>query len=149
MGDLDIDMDMGDDREFEQDYRPPPTLHELDQLQYHISLQEFSENLQKAANSALPNDSRLRYASVYVLLLCWEDEDPKLPVSMEIERLQHMFERVYHFNVEIWKIPSDGSHKKLNRKVLDFVELGNDSKDDLKIAYYGGHGMLSHNRQSS
>jgi len=82
-------------------------------------------------------------------LLCWDDEDPKLPVSTEIEDLEHMFANVYHFEVEIWTIPSEGSHKKLNRKVLDFVELGEDSKDDLKIVYYGGHGMLANNRQSS
>ena len=148
MDDRDTDIEMGDDPLSEVDFRPPPTFHELDQLQYHISLQEFGEKLQKAANSAFPNNKRMRYASVYVLLICWDDEDPKLPVSTEIEDLHHVFEEAYHFDVEFWRIPSEGSHKKLNRKVLDFVELGDDSRDDLKIVYYGGHGMLAHNRQS-
>jgi hypothetical protein len=110
----------------------------------------MGEKLQKAANAAYPNGNRSRYTAVYVLLLCWEDEDPRLPVSMEVNELEELFCDAYHFeDVEVWKIPSDGSHKRLNRKVLDFVELGGDSKHDLKIVYYGGHGMLSCNRQSS
>jgi hypothetical protein len=142
-------MDMGDDPPEEPEDRPPPTPQQLDQLQYHVSLQEFGERLQKAASAAFPNDGKIRYTTVYVLLLCWDDEDPRLPVSTEIEDLDDMFANMYHFEVEIWKIPSEGSHKKLNRKILDFVELGDDSKDDLKIVYYGGHGMLANNRQSS
>jgi hypothetical protein len=135
---------------FQEPSLPPPTSRELDQLQYHISLQEMGETLQKAANATYPNGNRSRYTTVYVLLLCWEDEDPKLPVSMEVNELGELFCDAYHFgDVEVWKIPSEGSHKRLNRKVLDFVELGGDSKDDLKIVYYGGHGILSLNRQSS
>jgi hypothetical protein len=81
-------------------------------------------------------------------MLLWEDEDPKLPVSVEANDLRSVLENVYHFKVETWKIPSKGSHKRVNRKILDFVELGGDSKNDLKIVYYGGHGMLAQNRQS-
>lgn len=132
----------------EDDFRLPPSSHDLDQLQYHISLQEIGEKLQRAANSAFPNDNRLKYTSVHVLLLCWEDEDPRLPVSIEVDELREVFENIYHYNVELWRIPNEGSHKNLNRKILDFVEVGNDSKDELKIVYYGGHGMLARNRQS-
>lgn len=80
---------------------------------------------------------------------CSGRTNPKLPVSIEVEELNSLLRETYHFTVEVWKIPSEGSHKKLNQKVLDFVELGDDSKDDLKIVYYGGHGMLAHNRQSA
>ena len=86
---------------------------------------------------------------MYVLLLCWEDEDEKLPVSIEVEGLREVFVNIYRFTVQVWKIPSEGSHKKLNQKVLDFVELGGDRKEDLKIVYYGGHGGLAQNRQPS
>ncbi|KAL5323643.1 hypothetical protein ACEPPN_008183 [Leptodophora sp. 'Broadleaf-Isolate-01'] len=127
----------------------PPTSRDLDHLQYHISLQEIGKQLQDAANAAYPHGQRSRYSNVYVLLLCWEDEDPQLPVSIEVNELQSMFEIMYGFDVEVWKIPSQSSHNKLNRKVLDFVALGGDCKDDLKIVYYGGHGMLAHNRQAS
>ncbi|KAG4438265.1 hypothetical protein IFR05_006247 [Cadophora sp. M221] len=132
-----------------EDFEPPPTSRDLDHLQYHISLQEIGKQLQHAANAAYPHGQRSRYSNVYVLLLCWEDEDPQLPVSIEVNELQNTFEIMYDFDVEVWKIPSQSSHNKLNRKVLDFVALGGDSKDDLKIVYYGGHGMLAHNRQAS
>lgn len=132
----------------EEPTRPPPSFHELDKLQYHIDLHDVGERLQNAANAAFPNDKRMRYSTVYVLMVCWEDEDPNLPVSIEVDELCDVFHKVYRFIVDVWKIPKEGSHKKLNQKVLDFVELGGDSKDDLKIVYYGGHGMLAHNRHS-
>jgi hypothetical protein len=66
----------------------------------------------------------MRYTAVHVLLLCWEDEDPKLPVSIEVEELRDVFKNVYNFDAEVWKIPSEGSHKLLNRKILDFVDIG-------------------------
>lgn len=148
MDNFDSDIDMSDEASFEGQCQPPPSSRDFDQLQYHIALQNIAEKLQTAANLAYPNDRRMRYAAVHALLLRWDDEDPKLPVSIEIDELREVFEDIYHFSVEVWKIPSEGSHKKLNQKVLDFVERGGDSKDHLKIVYYGGHGMLAHNRQS-
>ncbi|KAK0106231.1 hypothetical protein ONS96_003873 [Cadophora gregata f. sp. sojae] len=133
----------------EEQFRPPPTSRDIDHLQYHISLQEFGRQVQDAANAAFPNDQRSRYSNVYVLLLCWEDEDPKLPVSIEVQELRSLFQVLYDFDVEVWKIPAESSHNELNRKILDFVSFGGDRKDDLKIVYYGGHGMLVHNRQLS
>jgi len=127
--------------------RPPLSFRQLDQQQYHISLQDIGERLQNAANAAYPNDKRVRYSNVYVLILLWDDEDPALPVSIEAGMLHGVFKMLYNFDVEIWKIPIEGAHKKLNQKILDFVELGDDSKVDLKIVYYGGHGMLAKNRQ--
>ncbi|PVH77505.1 hypothetical protein DL98DRAFT_423739 [Cadophora sp. DSE1049] len=133
----------------EEQFHPPPTSRDLDHLQYHISLQEIGKQLQDAANAAYPHGQQSRYSNIYVLLLCWEDEDPKLPVSIEVQELHSLFEELYDFDVELWKIPAHSSHNELNRKVLDFVSLGGDCKDDLKIVYYGGHGMLAHNRQAS
>jgi len=147
MAGFDVDVDMGDDPAFDEDFQPPPTSRNLDQQQYHIALQDLGERLQNAMNAAFPNDHRIRYFAVHVLMLFWEDEDPKLPVSIELDELGEVFENVYRFEVEKWGIPSEGSHKKLNHKVLDFIERGGDSKEDLKIVYYGGHGMLAQNRQ--
>ena len=64
---------------FERQFQPPPTSRDLDHLHQHISLQQFGERVQKAANAAYPNDKRMPYTSVYVLLLFWHDEDPNLP----------------------------------------------------------------------
>jgi hypothetical protein len=82
-----------------------------------------------------------------VLLICWADEDPKLPVSVEIDDLSQVFSNDYGFQVEKWKIPTHNCHNEVSKKVMDFVETHNDSKHDLKIVYYGGHGMLAKNRQ--
>ncbi|KAF7876515.1 hypothetical protein EAF04_001605 [Stromatinia cepivora] len=127
---------------------PPFQPCDLSQLHYHITLQDFGEKLQKAANAAYPNDEQSKYSRVHALLLLWEDEDPLLPVSIEVHELGMVLASIYNFEIEIWCIPSTGSHKRLNRKILDFVEVGGDSKEDLKIVYYGGHGMLAQNRQS-
>jgi len=126
---------------------PPPTPQDLDRVQSHISLQNFGEGLQQAANACFPNQVGNRYSKVYVLLLYWEDEDFELPVSLEVNQLSHVFRESYNFSTRIWKIPSNGSHNKLNQEVLDFINEGNDSKYDLKLVYYGGHGALASNRQ--
>lgn len=85
----------------------------------------------------------VKYARVYALLILWEDEDPQLPVSLEVHELGVVLASIYKYEVQIYRIPSGGSHKRLNQKILDFVELGGDNKEDLKIVYFGGHGMLA------
>ena len=125
---------------------PPPSFHEIDRWQHHIALQEFGEDLQAAAKAVFPNEARPRYSKISALMLCWEDEDPRLPVSVEIEKLFQVFHDIYHFDTEIWKIPDENPHHNLNLKVLDFVTPSEESKDHLKIVYYAGHGKLSRER---
>jgi hypothetical protein len=78
--------------------------------------------------------------------LCWEDEDPKLPVSIEIEKLNDVFESDYGFDTEVWRIPGQNSHAKLNQKILNLIDTDDDPKDHLFIVYYGGHARLTHDR---
>jgi hypothetical protein len=124
----------------------PPTACEIDQWQRHISLQNFAEDLQNAAKSVYPNGPRSRYSSVYVLIFKWEVEDPKLPVSYEIAELRKVLDEIYHYNIEVFEIPEKRSHAKVSEKVNTFVAINEDSKDDLKIVYYAGHGKLSKTR---
>ncbi|KAN0095850.1 hypothetical protein V8E51_016561, partial [Hyaloscypha variabilis] len=72
-----------------------------------------------------------------------ENEDPKLPVSYEIEELRKVFEQIYHFKVEVFDIPDNRSHANVSEKINAFVAINNDSKLDLKIVYYAGHSRLS------
>ena len=125
---------------------PPPSPHDIDCWQHHIDLKEFGEDLQIAARAVFPNGTKCRYSKVSVLLLSWEDEDPQLPVSLEIEKLFSVFHNIYHFDTEIWKIPDENPHYKLNQKVLDFVVPEPQSTNHLKIVYYAGHGRLSRER---
>lgn len=121
--------------------RPPLSGHDLDKLNCHIYLQDFGSQLQKAASAIFPGDQISRYTEVHVIILSWEDEDPKLPVSLEIKALADVFTEIYGFEVEQWLIPSENSHNKLQSKVLKF--LGDDDVGHLKIVYYAGHGKLT------
>lgn len=124
---------------------PPPTGHEIDRLQYHIGLQDFGAGLQKAANAIFPRQQASRYDKVDVILLSWEDEDPKLPVSVEIKTLKDTFTDVYGYDVEEWLIPAEDSHNQLQARILKF--LGGSDPRHLKIVYYAGHGKLTNHGQ--
>jgi hypothetical protein len=125
---------------------PPLRANEIDRWNCHTSLQEFGTQLQTAANAIFPNIGTSRYRNVYVLMLKWKNEDPMLPVSLEISKLHDVFQDMYHFNTESWDIPDEDCHAEVNQKILDFKKLGGNSKDDLKIVYYAGHGKLTRNR---
>jgi len=62
-------------------------------------------------------------------------------------KLENIFREDYNFETEVWKIPSEKSHRDLSIKILEVVGLEDDSRDCLKIVYYGGHGLLAPNRQ--
>lgn len=125
---------------------PPLSSHEIDNFTRRMDMKAFGENLQKAANAVFPNDNKSRYIKVSVLLLSWQDEDPKLPVSDEIKILEEIFRAMYHFETEHWKIPDENSHYVVNEKVLAFVKPGGQSAEHLKIIYYAGHARLTHER---
>ncbi|TVY80770.1 hypothetical protein LSUE1_G005315, partial [Lachnellula suecica] len=102
--------------------------------------------LQDITNASFPNTHASRYRNVYVLMLKWADEDPNLPVSYEVSKLQDIFVNVYWFETEVWDIPNEDYHDRVNQKILGFKRMRSDSQDDLKIVYYGGHGKLTRNR---
>ena len=124
---------------------PPPSADDIDRLSYHIKLSDFGSSLQKAANAIFPGNQTSRYSKVDVILLSWEDEDPNLPVSVEITELAAVFTNLYGYEVTQWLIPSDNSHNRLQAKVLDF--LGSGEPEHLKIVYYAGHGKLTNHGQ--
>lgn len=95
---------------------------------------------------AYPNETRSRYSRVYVLIFCWESEDPRLPVSHEIAELIKVLDEIYHFDIEVFRIPEKRSHARVSERVNAFVAINDDSKDDLKIVYYAGHGRSSKTR---
>ncbi|KAH9206407.1 hypothetical protein DL95DRAFT_416567 [Leptodontidium sp. 2 PMI_412] len=101
---------------------PPPTPHDIDRWNRHINLQEFGAGLQDI--------------EVY-------DEDPKLPVSLEIAQLVRVSKDIYHYDVDEWKIPAKNSHLALNHKTMSFVESAPNYKEHLKIVYFAGHGRLT------
>jgi choline dehydrogenase-like flavoprotein len=134
----------------EQDYpsrsTTPPTLEEFDRWQAHIGLQRFGEGLNAAAKAIFPNDGRSRYSKVYVLLLSWGEGDANSPAP-EISRLSDVFKDIYHFDVEAWTIPSANSKAETSQKITDFINIGGDNDEDLKILYYAGQTRLIKNKE--
>jgi hypothetical protein len=121
----------------------PPGLEEFERWQAHIGLQKFGEGLNAAAKAIFPSDGRPQYSKVYVLMLSWDVEGSAVS---GISRLSSIFKDVYHFDVESWIIPSEGSQATTAQKILDFVRFGGDSDDDLKIVFYAGQTRLIRNK---
>jgi hypothetical protein len=117
----------------------PPTFADIDRWNYHTDLQTFGKNLQPAINAVFPNENRSWYSKVSVLMMSWEDEDPQLPVSLELDELEQVFRLSYHFHTEKWEIPETNCHYKVDEKVIGFVKPEEDSGTHLKIVYYAGH----------
>ncbi|PVH81338.1 hypothetical protein DL98DRAFT_397218, partial [Cadophora sp. DSE1049] len=124
----------------------PPAPHEIDRWNRHVKLQDFAAGLQDAAKALFPNEKTSRYSCVTVLVLSWQDEDPRLPVSLEIAELIRVFRDIYNYDVEEWEIPSQSSHLALNRRIMGFVDPAPNDREHLKIVYYAGHGRLTKTR---
>jgi hypothetical protein len=99
----------------------PPSGYDLDKLRYHINLRDFGSSLQKAANAIFPGGQLSRYSKVDVILLSWEEEDPNLPVSLEIQELKAILEELYGYNVEEWLIPGEDCHNRLQSRILEIL----------------------------
>ncbi|KAH7152895.1 hypothetical protein EDB81DRAFT_841280 [Dactylonectria macrodidyma] len=109
-------------------------------------LQVFVDDLQLAAERAFPNSAYSRYKEIQVLLIRWEEDE--LEVEWEMEELRKVFRDMYGFSTEQFLIPTQNSHRKLNRKVLSFVEE-HEKEDVLLLVYYAGHGVINKARQST
>jgi len=116
------------------------------QWQQHIALRDFTKKLDLALSSVFPNKDRSPYSRFFVLLLRRQLGDPKLPVAVEVEDLRKVFTDVFHFEVEVFEIPSAQSHIVVSQKINEFALRNRNSKDDLKIFYYGGHSKLTRSK---
>ncbi|KAH9221906.1 hypothetical protein DL95DRAFT_191807 [Leptodontidium sp. 2 PMI_412] len=121
----------------------PPRPEDIDRWHRHTTLENFGRALNKRAKLVYSSESRSRYSNVHVLVIKWEREDPNLPVPHEINDLCRVFEDVYHYKTEIFEIPDKKSHARVSAKINAFIDINDDSKDDLKIIYYAGHGKLT------
>ncbi len=121
----------------------PPRPEDLDRWHRHTTLEDFGRALNKRAKLVYSSETRSRYSNVYVLIIKWEKEDPNLPVSHEIKDLCQVLEGTYHYQTEVYEIPDKKSHARVSEKINAFIDINDDSKDDLKIVYYAGHGKLS------
>ncbi|CAF3631085.1 unnamed protein product, partial [Fusarium graminearum] len=75
----------------------------------------------------------------------WDEDE--LQVEGELNELRRVF-NLYGFTTTKFRIPTSNSHRKLNQKVLSFVEE-HENEDALLVIYYGGHGIINKARQST
>ncbi|KAH8891643.1 hypothetical protein GQ53DRAFT_865528 [Thozetella sp. PMI_491] len=122
---------------------PPRMTHETSAASFHLrDLQCLTTELEAAleASWATRKVPGSPYNAVKVLLTSWMEDD--LGVESEIDQLKDLFERVYRYDVDIWKIPSEKSERALIAKtssLLDECEL----TKSLLIFYYAGHARPS------
>lgn len=123
------------------------SFRELDRWQANIGLKTFGEGLSAAAKAIFPDNSRSRYTNVYVLMLCWADEDPTEPLAIEILNLFRVFKDIYNFNIEVCRIPARNSDVEVQEQIRDLIKQGGDSDDDLKIVFYAGESRLTKSKE--
>ncbi|KAL8919466.1 MAG: hypothetical protein Q9208_006751 [Pyrenodesmia sp. 3 TL-2023] len=118
--------------------------HDISLISHHVKdVDTLSDILNEALSAAFPRVARSRYHDVYVLLLSWEDDD--LGVQSEVNELDHVFENVFRYKTNRWRIPTSKSHNALVRRIMEALEeaeVGN----SLLIVYYGGHGYMNEDR---
>ena len=68
-------------------------------------------------------------------------------VQGEIDHLERVFEHDYGFETDLYLIPSQDSQRCLQRRIF-FLQEKHDSRDELLVVYYGGHGVLNGLNQS-
>ncbi len=113
-----------------------PNTHDISYISKHIpTLSDLTADLEAATHAVWSRRHESRYSKVYALFLRWESDD--LGVVTESNELQHVFQDLYHYQVESYKIPDERPDTSLKRRILQFLE--NDGKDTLLIVYYAGH----------
>ncbi|KAH8895015.1 hypothetical protein GQ53DRAFT_74197 [Thozetella sp. PMI_491] len=126
-----------------------PATHDISRVSYHVKhLENFVTTLQDSANRAFPNRGRpsQRYTNVQALLLHWKSDD--LFVLPELEDLEKTLREEYHFETDIFAIPSENSHLELMLRVGELIKK-HEGEDTLFLVYYGGHAKIDESRQST
>ena len=117
----------------------------------HAELGKFRDDINSALAGALSRNGSV-YERVSVLFLRWEDDDflrfGGNGIQGEIDALEDVFVSDYGFQTEIFLIPSENSHRKLQKKIFHFADDDVHNKSDLLLVYYGGHGNYNHLNQS-
>ena len=126
------------------------TTHDISRTPSHLpDLKTFGEIVTNAVKGAFPNNTQTRYKDVRVLLLSWQDSNVAGHVNFlgELLDLKKVFEDLYHYKCEEWRIPSKKPHRELDDKLGQFIKEF-DAQETLLIVYYGGHGGMNEDRTS-
>lgn len=119
---------------------------DFERWQANIGLKTFGEGLQAAAKAIFPAVDQPHDTKTYVLMTYWADNDDDV-APLEVSRLFGVFKDIFHFEVQMFRIPREDAQDIVNRKISDFVKLGGDSDEDLKIMFYAGDAQVNQNNR--
>lgn len=110
--------------------------------------QNFRHDVETALKAYLPPGQK-PYRHVYVLLVSWDNAPNH---DGETQGLKDVFERIYHYETEVFRIPSsqgrDKSRNAYKAVVIVLSRIMNKvSENDLFIFYYGGHATHEYDKQ--
>ncbi|KAK3333025.1 hypothetical protein B0T19DRAFT_473783 [Cercophora scortea] len=119
--------------------------HDTSSASFHYpNLNCLTKDLQQAIDASWKGRQEAtrfsKYQAVKAFLVSWEDDD--LGVEKELDELAQLFDDVYSYDVEKWKIPSSDQQERLDEKVRDVIK-GWQSPSSLLIFYYAGHARPS------
>jgi hypothetical protein len=119
-----------------------PSTQDLKTYFDHFGLSERYYSLHKRSGDlgyrGLGN--KYRYARVYALLFCWEEDD--LGVRQEAHDLAKVFFHICEFTrVIVAKIPSHKPHSFVDHELQSLTGRFS-TPNNLLVVYYSGHGSL-------
>jgi hypothetical protein len=112
------------------DYKPyePYTLAKLDR------------DLHTAAEAMFPHTDAHK-SNIWVLIIYWGSQEHMGGAVADIkEHLEPVFREKCGYITDTFKIPQDNPEQALVERLAEFVQLGGNSPDDVKIVYYAGYG---------
>ena len=128
------------------DPKPEPVRGDSDGDDSHIdSIGVFVADFNRAMEGVLARNGRI-YENAYVLFLRWEHDvfleaGVNNGIQTEIDELERVLSDDYGFETDTFLIPSQRSHRKLQDRIIR-LQAEHDSRDELLIVYYGGHGAI-------
>ena len=144
------DIDMEDENSIQLTHQMEKPGFSVDSA--HLdSFQDFIDDFNTAMNGVLARNGS-PYDQVHVLFLRWEDDvfvEPGINngIQGEIDQLERVFVDDYGFKTETYLIPSQNSQRSLQKRIFKLQD-DHESRSELLIVYYGGHGVLNDLNQS-
>lgn len=106
------------------------------------SVDALATGLQRSLARAF-SDGPSQYDRVGVLVLCWAEDDFAIPCRAEVQRIVHVLENGYRYEVETFLIPAENSRASRNaleEAVVRFKRKYDvDWETNLMLVYYTGH----------
>lgn len=104
-----------------------------------MTLEKLDRHLHTAAGAMFPHAAAPK-ATIWALIIYWDSQEFIGGSLADLkEHLEPVFREKCGYITDTFKIPQDNPEQALVERLAEFVQLGGDSPDDLKIVYYAGY----------